>query len=83
MAVGFNRNFGSLVLGLTPLVISNGKFLTPKLTIEKAFHDYQISTSVDLGGSISIDYMETANKKYSKSLKLSLDDGSIGLTPKL
>ena len=72
-----------MTLNFTPISVTNWKFNAPRIGIEKAFQDYQISASAAMNGFISIDYTESTSKKIGKSMKFMVERGSIGLIPKV
>lgn len=70
-------------MNFTPISISNWKLSTPKVSVEKSFQDYQISGGIDFNGDISIDYSDSSQKKFGKSLKIFMEKGSLGLIPRM
>lgn len=83
-AVGINRICeNNLSINFTPIALNNWKFTAPKLSLEKSLSDYQISTTLDFAGGISLDYSESSQKRIGKSLKLYMENGSMGLIPRI
>lgn len=83
-AVGINRVLeNNLVLNFTPITISNWKFGAPRFSVEKSLQDYQVSAAFDLSGGVNIEYSDSTSKRIGKSLKLYMENGSLGLIPKV
>lgn len=83
-AVGVNRVLeNNLVLNFTPITISNWKFGAPRFSVEKSLQDYQVSAAFDLSGGVNIEYSDSTSKRIGKSLKLYMENGSLGLIPKV
>jgi hypothetical protein len=69
-------------LKFTPISIHNWEFGPPKVGIEKSFNSFQFSSVTDFR-SLSFDFAEGNHKKVSRSLKLYMEGGSIGLMPRI
>ena len=72
-----------LIVTFTPLSFTNWAINPPKLSVEKSLQDYQISGTIDATGGISIDYSDSSQKRVGKSLKLFMEQGSIGMIPRV
>ena len=72
----------NLHLKITPICIHNLEFGIPKFGLDKSFNQFQFSAATDLN-SISFDFGESSSKKVSRSIKLFMEKGSVGIVPKI
>ena len=70
------------VLKLSPLSFSNGQLNRPRVGIEKPFDNFQVVASTDLD-SMSLEFSESSQKSTGKSLKLFLQNNTLGVVPKV
>jgi hypothetical protein len=73
----------NLTVTFTPLSVTNWNLNAPKISVEKSLQDYQISTTIEGNGSISLDYSDSNQKRVGKSIKLFMEKGSMGIIPRL
>lgn len=69
-------------LKFTPISLYNMELARPKLSVEKAFNQFQFAAITDFG-STNFEFTESNSKPFSKSLKLYIEQGSLGVMPKL
>ena len=72
----------NLHLKFTPVSLMGWNLGRPKFAIEKSFQHYQFSAVTDLG-STSFEFSESNQRSVSKSLKLYIESGTLGIMPKV
>ena len=72
----------NLHLKFTPIIMNNFNIGLPRFSVEKTYGNYQFTASTDIASS-SFEFSEYNEKKFNKNLRVMLEQGSIGLIPKV